>query len=248
MEEALFKAFPAWEPLLKARKAKGLDQWQRLSHLAEKLHGKQASQLAFTTSYPGQEGTKKYLGTVDGNQQFLLGYGNPRFHLAPYHWQIIDPSLSDEEAEKLHLTVGHPAKPELWENLKELEDEGDLDDGEPHSDLKPEYDQRKADARREAETITVRSGAGSYAAVPSEQMIYGLHNNHRYKWDLARNSYFAATNPELAEKMESGYAMDKSMAGFVGYETPGYEDVPADLVPMKRDIVQDETGYRVQVG
>lgn len=244
---SVFSVFSAWEPLLKARPTKDLDQHKRLSHLGERLKGKKAKYLAFTTSYPGQEGQKKYLGTVDGNQQFLLGYANPRFHLAPYHWQVIDPSLTDEEAEKLHLAVGHPSKPELWNNL-DVGDEGDLDDGEPHLSVKEEYEARKAREAREAETITVRCGAGVYSAVPSERMVYGQHNGHRYKWDLLRNSYLAAMNPELTEKMESAFEMEKSLYKRTRDDvTSGFDNVSPFSQPLRRDVVQDGDTYRVVV-
>lgn len=241
-----FDMFSAWEPLLKARPTKDLDQHQRLAHLGGKLQGKKAKQLAFTTAYPGQEGQKKYLGTVDGNQQFLLGYGNPKFHLAPYHWQVIDPSLSDEEAEKLHLSAGHPSKPELWNN-EDVADEGDVEDGEPHLSVKEEYDERDSKTARDSETITVRCGAGMYAAIPSEGMVYGQHNGHRYKWDLLRNSFFAAKNPELAEKMESHHTMEKALRRRRGEATPGFDGVTAFMQPLQRDVVSVGDSLRVVI-
>lgn len=226
MIDQLSKIFTAWEPLLKARPTKDLDQHQRLAHIGEKLQGKKAKNLAFTTAYPGQEGQRKHLGTVDGNQQFLLGYANPKFHLAPYHWQVIDPSLSDEEAEKLHTTVGHPSKPELW-TWGEIDDEGDVEDGVPHDDIKEQYDAKRESDARNAEAIDVRSGTGSYKAIPSEGMVYGLHNDHKYKWAMIRNSHFAAVNPELFEAMEASFEMEKSHRRLRGTPTEGCEDLEA---------------------
>ncbi|MHA2068462.1 MAG: hypothetical protein ACXABY_29210, partial [Candidatus Thorarchaeota archaeon] len=74
------------EEIVKARKAKGLDNWKKLDYLSDKLKGKKSSHITFTTSYPGQEGSKKHLGSASGNLQFVLGYANPGFHVAPYHW------------------------------------------------------------------------------------------------------------------------------------------------------------------
>ena len=117
MEASILKAFDAWDELLKARKAKGLDNWAKLKHLAGKLAGKHGRHITFTCSHPkhGQTGDKHNLGSTEGNLHFLLGYGNPGFHLAPYHWQIIYPDLDEEEAVSFSAKQGHPSQPRLWE-------------------------------------------------------------------------------------------------------------------------------------
>ncbi len=192
--------FDSWDPIRKARKAKGLENWSRLQHMAEKLKGKKASDISFTTAYPGKEGQRKILGSVEGNLHFLLGYGNPGFYLAVYHWQIMDPHLDDDAAEELHRIKGHPSRPELWKQAG-LEDtpEGDLELGMPH----PAAVAAQEMAKRESEGIRVVSGAGIYLAVPSEGLVYGDHNGHVYMWAVVRDSFLAATNPSLVEAMDA---------------------------------------------
>lgn len=194
--------FDAWEPIAKARKPIGLENWKRLSHMAEQLQGKKASDLTFTSCYPGHEGKKKTLGSIEGNLHFLLGYGNPAFHMAPYHWCVIDPNLSVEDAIILHRSKGHPSRPELWERSElEMDDEGDQVAGAPHPAVADVREMRKVANARKAESITVSSGIGTYTAIPSEGLVYGNHNDQVYAWAMLRDSFFAAANPELADKM-----------------------------------------------
>lgn len=194
------EVFDSWEPIRKGRGAKGLAKWSRLAHIADKLEGKKHSDISFTTCYPGKEGQVKILGSVEGNLHFLLGYGNPGFHLADYHWQVIDPNLDEEEARDLHLVRGHPSRPELW-RAAEMDEfpEGDLEVGMPH----PSAVEAQEQARRESEGIRVAVGGGTYLAVPSEQLVYGEHNGHVYAWDVVRESFMAAMNPTLYEAMEA---------------------------------------------
>lgn len=246
--------FDSWEPIRKARNPKGLAKWGRLSHIAEKLDGKTHKDISFTTAYPGKEGQKKILGSVEGNLHFLMGYGNPGFHMAPYHWQIIDPNLSDEEAEELHRVKGHPSRPELWSEA-DLEDEaeGDLEDGMPH----PAAVEAQEKAKRENEGIRVASGAGVYLAVPSEGLVYGEHNGHVYTWDVVKDSFLAAMNPELEEQMEAAAEerMNKSVRkfgptvpDFVKYKInevnsfdPGVYPLVKSLFPQPGSIIPVET-------
>lgn len=195
--------FDAWEPMEKARKPIGLKNWSRLTHIADKLEGKQVKHITFTTAYPGHEGKKKTLGSIEGNLHFLLGYGNPAFYMMPYHWQIIDPNLTDEEALEIHKLRGHPSKPELWDKaeLGDVGDEGDVEEGEPHPTIAEKHDEQIRQKLRAEGNITVRAGAGTYVAIPSEGLVYGKHNNHVYKWDMIKDSFLAAAHPELSEKM-----------------------------------------------
>lgn len=194
--------FDSWEPIAKARKPIGLENWKRLSHMAEQMKGKKAADLTFTSSYPGHEGQKKLLGSIEGNLHFLLGYGNPGFHMAPYHWMVIDPNLSEEDALILHRTKGHPSRPELWERAElEVTDEGDMIDGQPHPSVADVRHMREIALAKKEESITVTSGAGRYIAIPSEGLIYGRHNSCVYAWEMVRESFFAAANPEMSEKM-----------------------------------------------
>lgn len=198
----LLEVFDAWPHLLKARQALGLEKWEKLAYMADQLKGKKASDITFTTCYPGQEGQKKRLGSVEGNMHFLMGYANPAFHVAAYHWSIVDPNLSPEEALKLHHLKGHPSRPEFWESSEmDMEDEGDLIDGQPHPEVADIREMFKVAQARKAESITVTSGIGIYTAIPSEGVVYGVHNDHTYAWGMVQNSFFAAANPELTEKM-----------------------------------------------
>jgi len=218
--------FDSWEPIRKARKAKGLQNWSRLQHIAHKLEGKKHEDISFTTAYPGKEGQKKVLGSVEGNLHFLLGYGNPGFHMAPYHWQIIDPNIDDEAAEELHRVKGHPSRPELWK-ASGLDDkaEGDLELGMPH----PAAVTAQKLAQRESEGIRVASGSGVYLAVPSEGLVYGEHNGHVYQWDVVKDSFMAATNPKLVEAMEQTKEPTEKSYG---------PEIP-DLVKHRIDLTKD---------
>jgi hypothetical protein len=194
--------FDSWEPIAKARKPIGLENWKRLSHMAEQLKGKKASDLTFTSCYPGHEGKKKTLGSIEGNLHFLMGYGNPAFHMAPYHWMVIDPNLNEEDAIILHRANGHPSRPGLWERSElEMDDEGDQIEGAPHPAVADVREMVKVARAKKAESITVSSGTGSYTAIPSEGLVYGHHNDQTYAWAMLQDSFFAAANPELAYKM-----------------------------------------------
>lgn len=200
--DSLFEVFTCWEPIYKARKAKGLDNWSSLSHLAGKLKGKGKKEITFTCGHPSHPGEKHILGSVLGNLHFLMGYGNPAFHFAPYHWQIIDPSVEEEEVEELHHLRGHPSRMEFWERSGlDVEDEGDQDEGEPHPEVADVLETKRKKASRDAESITVTSGIGRYTGVPSEGLVYGEHNDHVYKWEMVKNSFLAAAHPDLAEAM-----------------------------------------------
>lgn len=234
--------FDSWDPIVKARKAKGLENWSRLQHMAEKLKGKKSSDISFTTCYPGKEGQKKVLGSVEGNLHFLLGYGNPGFHMAPYHWQIIDPNIDDDVAEELYRVKGHPSRPEFWK-MSELEDlpEGDLELGMPH----PAAVEAQEQAKRESEGIRVAVGAGTYLAVPYEGLVYGEHNGHVYTWDVVKDSFLAAMNPSVVEAMEEAAEEDaeKSLREYgpkipdmVQYRAPAVRSFDPDVYPLVKSL------------
>lgn len=190
------------EDLVKARKAKGLENWKKLEHVKDKLQGKQAAHITFTTSYPGQEGSKKHLGSATGNLYFLLGYVNPGFHVAPYHWQLVDPNLSDEEAAK----KAHPANATYWrESDLDVVDEGDFDEGNPHPSAASDKRSKARTSERKTGAMRIQSGYGSYVAVPSEGHIYSLTNGHVYKWGIVRESFMSSTNPKMREAMDAVY-------------------------------------------
>lgn len=198
----LFEIFDSWEPILKARKPKGLHQWDKLQKVADKLSGKHQKDITFTCGHPDHAGATHVLGSTLGNLHFLMGYVSPAFHMAPYHWMVIDPSIDEDQAEDLYLTRGHPSRPELFAlSGLALEDEGDVKDGEPHETVASEKEEQYKKDLRESEGVRVKAGAGTYFAMPSEQLIYGEHNDHVYSWDLARDSFLAAAHPEVVEKM-----------------------------------------------
>ncbi len=209
-ELANLSVFDSWEPIAKARKPKGLKEWGRLQHIASKLDGKSSKDITFTTSYPGQEGKKKILGSIEGNLHFLLGYGNPGFHLADYHWQIIDPNLSDEEAAQLSEMRGHPSRIDLWQKSGlPLEEEGDLGGGAPHPDFAADRQSQDNKKRLVESSMYVPSGAGAYVAVPLKGIIIDATTQQTYKWSLVKDSFFGATNPEMAEKMNEAEAEEE---------------------------------------
>lgn len=199
--DLLEKSFDAWSDLIsKARKAKGLDNWTKLKDVASKLTGKQAKHITFTSSHPSYEGkpVKHTLGSTTGNLHFLLGYANPAFHLAPYHWQVIDPHLSDEDIKNRQ----HPSNPKFWaQSGLPLVDEGDFDEGQPHPSVKASKDSEARKAARKAEALPVTCGYGYYVCVPSEGIVFSADTGQIYKWEVVKDSFFAAVNPEVAEKM-----------------------------------------------
>ncbi len=208
----LFSFFDAWEPLFKARKAKGLDKWAKLQPIAEKLQGKDVKAIAFTCSHPshGGEPVRHLLGSVEGNLHFMLGYGNPKFHLAPYHWQIIDPNTTSEEADETFARMHHPSNPVLWSRSGiDVGDEGDTAEGEAHPMATQAKAKKTADDARAQESLKAQAPTGSYTCVPSEGLVYGDHNGHVYRWDLIKDSFFSAMNPEVAEAMNAA-AVQKS--------------------------------------
>lgn len=198
--------FDSWEPIEKARKPKGLANWSRLSHIAEKLEGKGVRDISFTTCYPGQEGARKTLGSIEGNLHFLLGYGSPAFHFAPYHWQVIDPNLDDDEADQLYVLKGHPSRPELWDRAGlPIVDEGDIIHGQPHPVVIEDKEAEKLQALRAEESVRVVIGSRAYTGVPSEGLVYGEHNGHVYLWPIVQSSFLAASNPDFYNAMNDAY-------------------------------------------
>ncbi len=197
----MFDIFDSWPVLLKARTKEALTK--AVEVISEKLQGKSVDEISFSCIHPSHEGRieKHILGSVEGNIHFLSGFVSPAFHVAPYHYQLIDPELPDDIAKA--MCDDHPGNPRLW---TEIVNEGDLQKGLPHPGVE---DMLKA-IEEEKKGLRVSSGAGMYQAVPEEQMIYSTHNNHRYRWDLVQDSYFAATNPKIAEAMDAKKKIEKS--------------------------------------
>lgn len=190
------------EELVKARKAKGLDNWKKLDHLASKLAGKHGRHISFKCSHPSHasSGETHNLGSKEGNLHFLLGYGNPGFHLAPYHWQILYPDLDEEEAVTFSAEQGHPSQPRLWEKTGlDVEFEGDLEEGQPHAFA---FQYRNAKDIKER-SLKAKSNYNNYTADPVSGLIYEEGTERVYKWELVQNSYFAYENPEIVDAMDA---------------------------------------------
>jgi len=193
--EVLIKGFESWEYLEKARKPKGLDQWKKLLPLSEKLMGKKSNHITFTCQHPSHETPKQHsLGSNEGNLHFLMGYGNPGFHLAPYHMQIIDPNLSEEDAGR--LAKNHPSNPAFWEG--EVFVEGDKQEGKPNPAVKAQI---KAIRREKLDKFQVKENTSTYTAIPVEGIIYADQKDIQYSWDLVKDSFFSTQNPEMTDAM-----------------------------------------------
>lgn len=237
--------FDAWEPIEKARKPKGLNNWNRLSHIADKLEGKSSKDISFTTGYPGQEGKKKILGSIEGNLHFLMGYANPGFHLAAYHWQIMDPNLSDEEAAELNRVKGHPSRPELWKKSGiEATAEGDQEDGAPHPDFTEMQESEASRQQLIASSIYVPCHAGAYVAVPPNQVVIDADTSQIYRWSMVKDSYFGFVNKDMADKMNEAQEDDDSILKSTGpqqYDDNVYPFVksifpcPGSAIPVETD-------------
>lgn len=211
--ESLGAVFTAWaDTIEKARKPKGLKNWQRLKHVAHKMEGKGSAQIKFTAVDPVTGETSCHiLGSTEGNLKFLMGYGNPGFHMAPYHWQIIDPNLSDEDAELMHKEKGHPSNPKFWASQGlPTPDEGDMEEGEPHPGVSEDRAEAEKTAKLNKQTITV----DGYRVDPVRGKVENLSTGHSYAWDIVQDTYFAYTNPKVKEAMEEEET-SKSLASVV---------------------------------
>lgn len=196
----MFEVFDAWEPLVKAREAKGLGKWKKLETIAGKLQGKKAEHITFTCSHPSHDGeeVRHVLGSTTGNLHFLMGYGSPGFCLAPYHWLVMDPNLDEKEAKSFE----HPAKPEFWKaSGLPITQEGDPEEGKPHPKAARLLTASAKEDKLNQEAVRGKNGYRHYLGVPSLGLVFGLNNNQVYKWDLIKESFFAVTNPDFATAM-----------------------------------------------
>ncbi len=100
-----------------------LDGWEQLAkseigakavqELAESLlaNPNRIEKLAYTCMHPEHQRMEKHLlGSVEGNMHFLMGYANPAFAVAPYHYKAINPLLTDNEAALLCKSQGNPSR------------------------------------------------------------------------------------------------------------------------------------------
>lgn len=253
--------FEAWDPIVKARKAKGLENWKRLEHVADRLTGKKMPDITFTSSHPMYNGekVKHTLGSSTGNMHFLMGYVNPGFHVAPYHWQIIDPYLTDEEV----AGKQHPARPDLWKQSGlPTEPEGDLTAGEPHPTFKKVAKQQADAMTIKREAVFAKAGYGRYIGIPSMGIVFCPMNRKMYSWDIVRGSFLTATNPRFYEEMEAARSesldsqefIDKSINQYVLNEalkhigkslsSKSYEIVK-QVMPCPGSIIDMDDAYGV---
>ena len=84
---SILDVFDSWQPLAKDRPealAKSVEA------ISERLQGKSTEEISFSCVHPAHEGVmvKHVLGSVEGNTHFLMGFGSPAFHLAPYHLHL----------------------------------------------------------------------------------------------------------------------------------------------------------------
>lgn len=196
--EDLLNVFDAWEPMVKARKAKGLDKWAKLENVSHKLKGKGAEHIRYTCCHPSHEGgkTTHTLGSVMGNLHFLMGYGNPGFGAMPYHYQVMDPMLDDDGADVIFRKLGNPANPTFWRAAGlEVFPEGEAE-GSTHKEAEPMVKVQRAKSGK-----AVPSGYGTYKMQPDESRVYDVQRDTHYRWSLVKDSYFASSNSEVAKKM-----------------------------------------------
>ena len=254
--------FDALEDIAKARKAKGLAKWAKLEAVSDLLGDKKASDIVFTCSFPGQEGAKKYLGSYSGDKMFLLGYVNPGFCVAPYHWAIVDANMSKEDIAKKE----HPANLRYWEESGlESSPEGDVNEGKPHPAYSADPKSVQKQAALKEEAVSVKSGYGTYTAIPSEQRVYSKSTGQAYPWGIAKESYFAADNldlmaamdgveeertPEMAKSLrlplqtwhEDVYPLVKSIFPVPGSVVAMGQGISARIAPANIHFVHADTG------
>lgn len=208
------KIFTSWPyTISKARQAKGLENWARLQRVAHLVAGKGPEVINFTAIHPETgELTRHIIGSVEGNLKFLLGYVNPGFSVCKYHWMLIDPSLSEEQAEGFLEQRGHPGRMDLWDQFNQQPFiEGDIEEGHPHPDLLAKMEEERMERMREENSVAVQVGYGLFRIVPFESVVYAEHNGHIYDLRLVQDTYFSAFHPEAVEFIHS-YEINKSIA------------------------------------
>lgn len=184
-----FEIFTAWSPLLKSHS-------EQITNVANILADKSGKDITFTAIDMAGNLEEFVLGTIEGNSKFLLGYCNPGFKLCPYHFVILDPNITEDEAQKLYDERGHPANPRFWAEFDiEPFAEGD-DEGTPHSSFSSEG----SDSTDSSFEFSFKGQ--SYIADPENQLVYSQSEDKVYHWNLLRNTYFSSQNPELYGLME----------------------------------------------
>jgi hypothetical protein len=185
--------FTAWESLFKS-----LGDREQIAALAELLASKSLSSLEFTALEPSGGTRKYYLGSSDGNTKFLLGFCSPGFYLAPWHFRVIDPSLSDSQAEYFYEVLGHPSKEDLWVEAGVLpEAEGDFEEGTPHPFFGGFREAKKS------KDIKLDLGGASHILSVDNRTLVNLGLEVSYPLDIVEASPQYYWYPELKNQMES---------------------------------------------
>lgn len=234
----MWDVFTAWDSIIKS------SQQEKLLKVADILKDKDSSSITFTAVTP-EGGTEKYvLGSIEGNSKFLLGYCNPGFRFLPYHYIVIDPNITEEEAQKLFDDKGHPSNPRYWMDAGiEPFLEGD-DEGITHPSFTTLED------REESDTKQFLYKDQSYIADPSIQVIYSLSDDRVYDWGLLRNTYFASQNEDIYNLMELTRTVDSLQSSNTSpikeisksYKIYQYDE---DVVPIIKSISKPGNIYRV---
>lgn len=174
--------------------SKGISYQEKLQKVAELLNDKEASAITFTAIETDGTLSQYVLGTIEGNTKFLLGFVNPGFHVAPYHYMVVDPNLAEPEAKLIYKVRGHPAIPGLWERNNQVPfEEGDMEDGKPHPKafIVPYKDPT---------FVSVVDGR-KYYANPEKQTLEDADTGNIFAWSLISSSYVSSQDPNLREKM-----------------------------------------------
>lgn len=182
--------FTAWDILTKSMSHK-----ERTLVVSQLLADKTAQDITFTAIDADGNLAQYVLGTIEGNLKFLLGYVNPGFYFAPYHLQVMDPSLPDDMAKSIYKAKGHPSLMEFWSASGTPPfAEGDLKDGKPHPDalVVPKQDN----------VFKFKFRGKKYEANPDTQLVTCITTGHTYAWALVQNTFLSSQVPEIALHME----------------------------------------------
>tara|TARA_R100001244_G_scaffold53662_1_gene46569 strand:- start:11106 stop:12059 length:954 start_codon:yes stop_codon:yes gene_type:complete len=176
--------------------------------------------------HPACAGCSHTLGTVEGNLHFLLGYVNPRFHVAPYHWFFVDPFLTSDHTEELE----HPSNASCCASFGELSDEGDIEKGFPHTSVTA-YFQRVAEVVQDInKSMYVSENDTVYKVSPEKNLVVDTKNKKAYRWELISDTYFASRNTKISAAMAK---VGSPLAVQKAYTFPVPSALQSQLVPSE---------------
>lgn len=181
--------FTAWDIVAKSMSVK-----ERNLVMSQLLADKTAQDITFTAIDAEGNLEQFVLGTIEGNVKFLLGYANPGFAFAPYHLQVMDPSIPDDMAKSIYAIKGHPSIMEFWSSKGVAPfAEGDVKDGKPHPDAMV--------APKANNIFKFKFRGKKYEANPDTQLVTCVTTGHIYAWALVENTYLSSQVPEIALHM-----------------------------------------------